>query len=301
MKRVVYVTMGLLGAALVVAVLFSSTSMPRGGIEENKLRIVSLAPSVTEMLFALGVEDCIVGVTDRCDYPPQAKDLDRIGGFGTPNVEKLLALSPDLVIATGIERADATVILRRSGIRVLWVKTGNFPELFETLLEIGRQVERPQRAVELVATMQAELETIAEQHRHIPVDRRPRVFVEIWNDPVTTAGGGSFVDELITRAGGLNVAHELDAAYPAVNPEKVVEWDPNVIVLCYMNAEQPILAQEALAGRIGWNDIAAVRSGSVISDITPDLLLRPGPRLIEGAKALSRRLHGVATEETVPR
>lgn len=298
MRRIVYVTVGLLGAALVVAVLLSGTSMPRGGIEENRLHIVSLAPSATEMLFALGVDDCIVGVTDRCDYPPQARNVEQVGGFGAPNMEKLLALSPDLVIATGLERPDTTVVLRRSGIRVLWVKTGNFSELFAALLEIGQEVDRPQRAVELVAAMQADLEAIAERHRHVPVDRRPRVFVELWNDPVTTAGAGSFVDELITRAGGLNVAHELNSAYPTVNPEKVVEWDPDVIVLGYMNSTQP---KEALAGRIGWSDVAAVRSGNVIGDISSDLLLRPGPRVIEGVKALSRRLYGVTAEETVPR
>lgn len=299
MRRVMYAAAGLLvGAALVVTLLLSGTWIPPESVEEDKLRIVSLAPSVTEMLFALGVGDCIVGVTDRCDYPPEAKEIERVGGFGAPSVERLLALSPDLMIATGLERTDATVILRRSGIRVLWVKTGNFPELFETLLEIGREVNRSQRAAGLVVTMQAELDSIAERHRDIPVEERPRVFVELWNDPITTAGGGSFVDELVTRAGGINVAHELDVAYPTVNPEKVVEWDPDVIVLCYMNAEQ---SKEALAGRIGWSDIAAVRSGNLISDISSDLLLRPGPRLIEGAKILSRRFHGAAAEETVPR
>jgi iron complex transport system substrate-binding protein len=250
------------------------------------------------MLFALGADDCLVGVTDRCDYPPRAKDIEQVGGFGAPNMERLLALSPDLVIATGLERPDTTVILRRSGIRMLWVKTGSFSGLFEALLEIGREVERPQRAVELVAAMEADLQEIAESHRHVPADRRPRVFVELWNDPLTTAGAGSFVDELITRAGGLNVARELDSAYPTVNPEKVVEWDPDVIVLGYMNPEEP---NEALAGRIGWSKVAAVRSGSVISDIPSDLFLRPGPRVIEGAKALSRRLHGVAAEKTAAR
>jgi iron complex transport system substrate-binding protein len=263
--------------------------LPRERSWGTQLRIVSLSPSVTEMLFALGVEDCIVGVTDRCDFPPAAREIQRIGAFGAPNVETLLALSPDLMIGTGLERTDAALFLRRSGIRVLWIKTGNFSEMFSALLEIGREVGQSQKAEELVASMQAELHAVAARYREIPPGQRPRVFVELWHDPITTAGKGSFVDEVITRAGGINVARELESAYPTVNPENVVDWNPDVILLGYMNQEQP---KAALADRIGWSDVAAVRSGRIVGDIPSDFLLRPGPRLTEGVKALSRRLYG---------
>jgi iron complex transport system substrate-binding protein len=289
------VLIGVLGTLTLLASLGCDSEFGEG-TRESRLRIVSLAPSVTEMLFALGVEDSIVGVTDQCDYPPQAKDIECLGGFGAPNLETLLALSPDLVIATGVERADATQVLQQAGIRVLWLKTGDIAQILDALQEIGRQVGRRERAAELVAAIQTELETIAAEHRHTPVDQRPRVFVEVWNHPITTAGRGSYVDELIQRAGGINVAHELDAAYPTVNPEKVVEWNPDVIVLGYMNAEPP---KEVLAHRIGWQDLAAVRSGNIIHDISPDLLLRPGPRLAQGVGALSRRLHRPAERENV--
>lgn len=278
------------------------TSAPAGSTDPDagggKLRIVSLSPSVTEMLFAVGVGDSIVGVTDHSDYPPEASRIKCIGGFGTPNMEKLLALAPDLVIGTGVERAGVTEVLSRSGTRVLWVKTGNFAELFETLVEIGRQVGRRPQAEQIVAAMEAELEAVAERFRGVPVDKRPRVFVEIWSDPITTAGKGSFVDEIITRAGGVNVAHQIDSAYPTVSPEKVVEWNPDVILLGYMNQE---LSKEVLAGRIGWSGLAAVRSGSVIRDISSDLLLRPGPRLVEGVEILNRRLYGDASDQGDPR
>jgi iron complex transport system substrate-binding protein len=298
MRRVAYVTVALLGAAVIVIPLSRGRWMLRERAVADRLRIVSLAPSVTEMLFALGVEDCIVGVTDRCDYPPEARRIECVGGFGAPNVEKLLALAPDLVIAMGLERADAAAGLRRSGIAVLWVKTGSFSEMFEALREIGREVGKPQQADELVAAMQAELEAIAKQHRNTPAKGRPRVFVELWKDPITTAGKGSFVDEIIIRAGGINVAHELDSAYPVISPEKVVEWNPDVIVLGYMNRQGP---KETLGDRIGWSDIAAVRSGKIIDDIPSDLLVRPGPRLIEGVRLLSQRLYGTAVEEPVRR
>jgi len=268
--------------------------VPRIDAEQAQLRIVSLAPSVTEILFALGVGGCVVGVTDRCDYPPEARDLESVGGFGAPSMEKLLALSPDIVIGAGLQRKDVTTALRRSGIRVLWIEADSFSEMFEAMRVIGKEVGQPWRAEEVEAAMQAELHALAERYRDIPVDQRPRVFVELWNDPITTAGKGSFVDKLITWAGGVNVAHELVSAYPTVSPEQVIEWDPDVILLGYMNQQAP---KEALANRIGWGDVAAVRSGNVINDISSDVLLRPGPRLVQGVKALSQRLHSEAGDE----
>jgi iron complex transport system substrate-binding protein len=204
-------------------------------------------------------------------------------------MEKLLALSPDLVIGTGIERRDAAAALGRSGIQFLWVKAGNVSEVLDALRSIGQALGKSSEATEVVARMQAELDAVAAEYGHISDDERPRVFTEVWYDPITTAGKASFIDDLIWRAGGVNVAHELDAAYPSVNPEQVVEWNPDVIVLGYMNEEQ---APDDLPRRIGWDVIKAVRSGRIINDIPSDLLLRPGPRMTQGVRALARGIHG---------
>ena len=294
MKRIAYVILALLGAALFAVPIMRSQWVPDQITHDGTLRIVSLSPSVTEMLFALSRGDSVVGVTEFCNYPAEAKKIERIGGFGAPNIERLLALSPHWLIGTGLERHEATEVLRRSGTQILWVKTGSFPEVFQAMREIGRAVERTQQAEQLVSAMQAELDVIEKRHGDTPDNERPRVFVEIWNDPLTTAGGGSFMDELITLAGGVNVAHEIDAGYPTINPENVVEWDPEVILLGYMTQEQ---TSQSLADRIGWSEIEAVRSGRIISDIPSDLLLRPGPRLIEGVRLLSQRLHDTTLKE----
>jgi len=273
-------------AALVVA---GGRWTPRDTAGGGRWRIVSLAPSVTEMLFALGLEDGLVGVTDYCDYPPAAKRIERIGGFRSPNVERLLALKPDLAIASGLDRTDAVQALRGAGVGVLDLRIRNFEEMFEALRDIGRATGRLDRAAEVVAAMQADLSAVAARYAAVPVERRPRVFVEIWYNPMTTAGGASFLDDLITRAGGVNVAHDLAQEHPRVNPEQVIAWNPDVIVVCYM--ARGGASASAMAGRIGWADIAAVRQGRVIGDIPSDHLLRPGPRLVEGVKILSRRLY----------
>ena len=171
-------------------------------------RIVSLAPSVTEIVFALGGGDSLVGATDRCDYPPEARKIARIGGYGAPNVETLLALHPDLVIAVGIEREEVADVLRRSGIRVLDVPIRNFEELFAAIRQIGNAVGRPRQAEGVVARMRAELEAVTAHNAAKPRGQRPKVFVEIGDHPLITAGGASFLDDLIARAGGVNAAHE---------------------------------------------------------------------------------------------
>jgi iron complex transport system substrate-binding protein len=256
-------------------------------------RIVSLAPSVTEMLFGLGLGDRIVGATDYCNFPPEAKKIPRVGGLGTPNIEKLLSLAPDLVVATDLERKDLAEALRRDGIQVLMLKIGNFAELFDAERKLGDAVGKPEQAARQVRDMEARLDAAAKLYAGVPRDRLPRVFIEVWSDPLITAGGASFLDDVVARAGGVNVAHDLKQEYPTINPERVVAWDPDVILLGYMTEAKDAAGE--IAGRIGWGGIKAVRERRVIADISPDLLLRPGPRLVAGVEQLAERLHPPGT------
>ena len=128
-------------------------------------------------------------------------------------MEKLLALSPDLVIAAGLEREEVAEVLRRSGIRVLDVRIRNFEELFDAIRQIGEAVDRSRQAEGVVARMRAELKAVTARSGTAPRGQRPKVFVEIGDHPLMTAGGTSFLDDLIVRAGGVNVAHEISQAY----------------------------------------------------------------------------------------
>ena len=278
-------------AAAVLFFCLGARAAPAAGEPARKppQRIVSLAPSVTEMLFALGLGDRIVGATDHCDFPPEAKKIPRVGGLGRPNVEKLLSLAPEIVIATDLERKDLAEALRRDGIQVLELKIGNFADLFEAERKIGDAVGEPQKAARQAREMQAALDAASKLSAGIPRDRLPRVFIEVWSDPLITAGGTSFLDDVVARAGGVNVAHDIEHDYPTINPERVVEWNPDVILLCYMSESKDAAAQ--VAGRIGWGGIKAVREGRIIADLSPDALLRPGPRLVAGVLQLAERLN----------
>jgi iron complex transport system substrate-binding protein len=284
-------------AAILVALFAWATRLPAQSVApaSQDLRIVSLSPSATEMLFVLGVGPWIVGATDHCDYPPAAKTIERVGGFGRPNIEKLLALRPDLVVATGLERPELARLLDQSGIRLLNFEVHSIDEMFAGLRRIGQAVGRSSRAEAAIAAMQAELSRVAAQSRARLDGRRPRVFLELWQDPLTTAGGSSFVDDVIARAGGVNVAHDLPQPHPRINPEKVIQWNPDVIVVLYMNRGPEASAQ--MAQRIGWSDIAAVKKGCIVRDLAADLILRPGPRLIDGVRELAQRLDHTASSE----
>jgi iron complex transport system substrate-binding protein len=241
------------------------------------------------MVFLLGLDDALVGVTDACNHPPAAKRVPIVGSFGRPNVEVLLAARPSLVVTSGLRPGPATEALRNSGARILDLEMHSFDDLFAGLRRLGAAAGAPEKGRAAASRLAAALEAASGRFATLPEARRPRVFVEIGEAPLTTAGGPSFINEVIRRAGGVNVARKLARAYVHVNPEMVVAWDPDVILLGRMAPHDA--AREALARRIGWGKVAAVRNGRVIGDIHPDLLLRPGPRLVEGVRALAARLH----------
>ena len=294
-------------AALLCAMVTIISIIPRSGRStpdvvdgstnpSPAVRMVSLAPSVTEMMFAMGLQASLVGVSDRCDYPPEAKRIECVGGFGNPNIEKLLDVKPDVVVGTGLARKDLPALLVQSRIRYVPLKLENCEGLFKSFRRLAGLTDQPGAAEKVVSKMRHALKAAEDRFRGLSREKRPRVYVEIWHDPIMTAGGPSFVDSLIRYAGGVNVAHEIQKPYTAVNPEQVLDWNPDVILLGYMHEGQNL--SQRVASRIGWSDIAAVKSGRIISDIHPDLLLRPGPRLIEGVSALAERIHGRPQDRT---
>jgi iron complex transport system substrate-binding protein len=254
--------------------------------------IVSLAPNVTEIVFALGLGDSLVGVTDVCDYPPQALKIEHVASFGRPNIEKLLSLRPQLVIASGLERKESLMSLESSGIGVLDLQIANIDELMAAVEKVGAATGRQAQASELVDKMNAELQAVA-AHTAGQKKKKPKVFVVIEESPLMTAGRQSFLDDVIARAGGVNAAHEITQAYARVNPETVLAWQPDAILLCEASAASHATVDskaQSLGDRFGWSTLSAIKNRRIIDDINPDLLFRPGPRLVDGVKALAERL-----------
>jgi iron complex transport system substrate-binding protein len=251
-------------------------------------RYISLAPATTEILFALGLDEEIVGVSSYCDYPAKTKEKDKFGTFSDPNIEKVLSLKPDIVFATGLEQAPAVIRLEKLGIKVCVSDPKNIEELLQSVNEIGRITHKEKEAGELVVQMQKRIEVVKEKAKGVPKEKRPRVFIEIWHDPLMTAGPGSIVNEILGLAGGENIAYDAPRAYSRFSAEVIIKRNPQVIILGYMSKEN---TNKLVSKRLGWQDISAVKNKRIVSNINPDLILRPGPRLVEGLEEIYRCLY----------
>jgi iron complex transport system substrate-binding protein len=255
---------------------------------EGAQRYISLAPSTTEILFALGLSADIVGVSSYCNYPLEAKNKENIGDFSHPNIEKIIFLKPDYIFCTGLEQAPVVEELRRLKLNVYVADPAGIEGLFKTMQNIGAITDKEKEAQVLVSRMKTDIEVIRQRTNAIPEAERVKVFVEIWHEPLMTAGSGSFVDEMITLAGGLNVAHNVPRPYCYFSAEKVVNLNPAVIIMTYMDKQPPLKLVES---RFGWSNIDAVKNKKVFNDIDPDELLRPGPRITDGLKKIQTKLY----------
>ncbi|MBK8782308.1 MAG: cobalamin-binding protein [Anaerolineales bacterium] len=251
-------------------------------------RIVSLAPSTTEILFAVGAGDQVVGRDEFSDYPEEAKALPSIGGsFGEYNVEAIVALNPDLVIAAEINTPELVKQLEDLGVTVYYLSNPlTLEEMYgklETVAELtGHDVS------ELVSSLQARVAAVDE--KIAPISARPNVFYEIdASDPSKpyTYGPGTFGDLLITRAGGTNIGNVTTDAYPQLSLEQIVVENPSIIIL---GDSMWGVTPESVLERAGWESIEAVKSEQIFP-IDDNLISRPGPRLVDGLEALAKILH----------
>lgn len=253
------------------------------------LRIVSLAPNLTELIFALGLQEHLAGRSSACDYPPEAASVPVVGGFGRPNWEALWQVRPDIVVATDLEKKGIIQQLERQGAHVLLLPCESWTELKQAATQLAEALNQPERATVWIEELDTRLDALrARAQARWDDDERPSVYVEVWGKPMTTACGESFLHEVIDVVGGRNVTGDLPGRYRSISSEWVIEQDPDVILLAYML--ENMQAADSVRKRIGWSSIRAIREGRIIDGIKPDLLLRPGPRLIDGAEQLAEQL-----------
>ncbi|TRZ48577.1 hypothetical protein D4Q80_03705, partial [bacterium] len=230
--------------ALIIGLLFIGT-VPvnainishEGTVPVAKPRYISLAPSTTEILFALGLDEEIVGVSSYCNYPLKAKNKERVGTFSRANTEKILSLRPDYIFCTGLEQAPIIAELRRLNLKVYVSDPANMQELFNSIRDMAKITGKVKEAENLIEHMENQIEEISSKVKLIPQEKRQKVFIEIWHDPLTTAGKSSFIDELLTLAGGVNIANDAGKAYSIFSQEEVIKRTPDCIILAYMDKE----------------------------------------------------------------
>lgn len=260
-------------------------------IEEKPEKIISLIPSNTEVVFALGDGEAIVGVTDFDNYPEEAMTKEKIGGIEF-NIEKMISLKPDLVLAhesTADSVKDGLQQLKDAGIQVVVVNDAqSFDSVYESIEMIGKAIGEQEKATELVDDMKERFAKLEKQAESIKEDQKKSVFVEVSPAPeIYAAGKNTFINDMLELIGAENAIGDMEG-WPKVDQEAIVERNPDVVVTTYgYYSEKPV---EQVLGRQGWNNVKAVKDKQVF-DVHSDLVTRSGPRLAEGAEELAKAIY----------
>ncbi|MBT4512720.1 MAG: cobalamin-binding protein [Chloroflexi bacterium] len=257
--------------------------------DKSSLRIVSLAPSNTEVIFALGLGDNLVGVTEYCDYPPEAEEKAKIGGFSTVDMEKVIEVAPDLVVATSMHEESVTPELERRGLKVITLAPETLTEVLDGIIEVGAATGKEGVASELVAQMQEKINAVIEKVEPLLEGDKPGVMYVTWHDPIWTVGNSTLTHELIEIAGGENVFADGDGNMET-DLETVVWRNPQVILasIGHGSAEDSPVTWANTEGRLSGLD--ALKDGRVYG-IDANLVTRPGPRLVEGLQIVAEYLY----------
>ncbi len=258
-------------------------------IPAETARIVSLAPSNTEIVCALHACDRVVGVTDFDDYPPEVADRQKVVISAQVDVEKVVAANPDLILAAGNELTPTAVIQRLAGLgfAVLTLYPENLDEVYGDIALIGRAIHQTDAAAALVDQMRQRVDAVTHA---VAGAEKPRTFYEVgvFEGVIYTAGEGSFLASLIDLAGGKAVTGE--ARSTSIALERLVAADPQLIILGDSSYDATI-TPASVAARPGWGGLSAVRQGHVVPYPNDPVTTRPGPRIVDGLEALARGIH----------
>jgi iron complex transport system substrate-binding protein len=238
---------------------------------------VVISPEIAEIIAALGASDDVIAVTAECTYPAWLQEKRSVGKFGEIKFEDIINLNPAIVFTSELEQQDLADKLEKLGIKVVRTYPQSVEGVYEAITKIGAEIGRIKEAEELNNSLKQQVKALSS----LVVDR-PRVYLEIWNNPLMSVSDKSFVGELIELAGGDNIFTELERDYARVKPEMVIDADPQII-LSYSKTSLTEMSQ-----RKGWENVSAIKSGYVFedNDINPDWLFRAGPRFVLGIKAL---------------
>ena len=277
----------LLGIVLILAACTPAEPVSSGAIvddlgrsvniKEIPQRIISLVPSNTEILFALGLGDKVVGVTEFCNYPAEVLDKEKVGGFSTPDIEKIIALQPDLILAGSIHAKEVIPALEERGLAVFALVSQSLDGILEDIRMVGKITGEEDEASKLVAQMETRIKAITDKTQNL--EGRARVFYITWHEPLWSLGSGVTTQELIEKAGGVNIFQDI-IGHKMVNLEEVIARNPEVIIACTGHGEakgKPFeWAKEE--PRLG---VTEARKNNRVYQIDADLISRDGPRIVD--------------------
>lgn len=250
-------------------------------------RIISLSPATTELLFALNLKDSMIGVTTNCNFPPAALEISQIGGgtLESISLEEIVSAKPDLVVCHWEYHQPLLESLDRLGIRSLAIGARNLDELFEEAKWVGLMTDRVVDADSLITKMSARRDKLSKFATEAKTEPPLKVFYEVWDDPLMTAGSGSFIDEVLSLAGLENIAGKTKIRYPRISSETVLRADPDLILAPTSHFENIDIAE--IRSRPGWQNLSAVKKERIYL-ISGDEISRCGPRVLDALEEIVR-------------
>jgi iron complex transport system substrate-binding protein len=234
-------------------------------------RIISLAPNTTEILFSLGLGDSIVALDDFSNYPEEVKDIERIGTFNNPNMEKIILLKPDYILVNSALEKAKKDYLNSMGIKVIKVSPKTIEDLYSDIRKLGAVFNKEERAKNIIQDMEYRIKNIS----HAKRGAAPKVFVQLFDDPLVTVS--FFISDIIRLAGGKNIALDIKDDAGIFSYEALIDRNPDIILVV------------GFSGNTSFSrSINAVKNNRVYKDLNPDLILRPGPRAAEAIEILNK-------------
>ena len=249
-------------------------------------RIISLAPSATEILFAINAQEKVVGVTDYCNFPKEAQRKEKVGGFSNPNIEKIISLNPDLIILYESFPKEIFNQLEKSlpQTNFLVLDPKNFEDVLENILLVGKVIGKEKEARAVHNDMLRRWGNI--QKKALQVKKTPKVLFLLWNDPFTSASPNTFLGDLLRKVRAKNIIEKNEPEYPILSVEYIIEKNPDVILI----GETSGVSKDSILNHPMLKQTNAVKNKRVYT-INDDLIFRPGPRLIEGMEKLFELLY----------
>jgi len=244
---------------------------------EKEMRIISLTPATTEILFALGLDKNIVAVTTYCNYPPEAENKEKIGSFSNPDIEKIFSLKPNIIFITGQEQNKLNQKLKGLGLNTFQVDPKTIKEIIVSIRDIGEITNKKAEAKVLIKRISDRIDYYKNKTKKII--KKPRVFIEIYSKPFMTVNKDTFINDIFDVIGCKNIFEDLTLSYSQISAESIVERNPEWIIVLSMQDSKDVLKR-------GWGSVDAIRNKNIVDDINPDVFLRPGPRVIEGMDIL---------------
>lgn len=258
-------------------------------LQSKPERIISVAPSHTEILFALGAGNRVVGVTTYCNYPEEAQSREKIGGFSSPSLEKIITLRPDLVL---VYDKQQTLIqgLDNAGVPVMAFSPESINETMATIKLIGQATGTNDAASTLNADLQKRIDAVAARVRTIPETQKLRVYYELWYEPLMSAGPDTLAGDLIEKAGGKSITADAREDYPEFSEEVILSRDPQVMLHTYGHDSKDVPDAAIIAQRPGWSELSFVKTSRIYS-LDADLFDRSGPRAVDALELIAQKLY----------